>query len=67
MKSLIEAGVNANGRDIRGCTPLFYTTKTGHIISVEALLGYRADINAVNNDRDTPLCESLQEHADDVL
>ena len=59
MKSLIETGVNANGRDIGGYTPLFYTTKTGHIISVEALLDYEADIDAVNNNENTPLYESL--------
>ena len=67
MKSLIEAGVNVNGRDIRGYTPLFYVTKTGYIISAEVLLDYKTDINAINNDRDIPLYESLREYVDDVL
>ena len=67
VKSLIEAGVNADGRDIGGCTPLFYSTIIGHVISAEALLDNGVDIDAVDNDGDTPLCESLQNHADDVL
>ena len=53
---LVNHGANPNLRDVKGCSPLHYavmTPRSGEIISV--LLDAGADVNAINNDMDTPL------------
>ena len=53
---LVDHGANPNLRDAKGCSALHYailTARSGEIISV--LLNAGADVNARDNDADTPL------------
>ena len=67
VESLIESGTNVNGRNMDGCSPLTNAAFYHNVISAEALLDYGADIENIDNEGDTPLYESLQHHADNVL
>ena len=66
IKLLLEAGANANARDIRNETPIFkavftnvdedyFEAKERYHEIVDLLLKYNANINAVNDDGNTPI------------
>ena len=67
VKSLVEAGINVNERDICGSTPLCYSVSNRHIVSAEALLNYGDDIDNIDNEGDTPLYESFLHLANNIL
>ena len=49
VRSLIELGADIELKDNFGRTPLMFACKLGSKEMVELLLQYKADINAVNN------------------
>ena len=52
---MIGRGANVNVRDKRGITPLHRAAALGFTPVVEKLLESGADINALDNERNTPL------------
>jgi ankyrin repeat protein len=56
VRVLIEKGnADVNAKSTDGNTPLHWAAREGHLAVVEQLLGYDADIKAVNNHGLTPL------------
>ena len=66
VKILKEAGVNVNGRNINGGSPLFSAAHGDAVMSATALLDYGADIEHLDNDGDSPLHQALFYQSDEV-
>ena len=67
VECLLAAGVDINGKNAFGCTPLVYTFFSNALISAQILLDWGADINAPGNQGDTALLEFLYYHNDDLM
>ena len=65
LHCLIAAGVELEGRDTSGSTPLQRAITCNQVVLAKALLDYGANINTFDNENDTPLSESLFYHHDD--
>ncbi|XP_022243336.1 transient receptor potential cation channel subfamily A member 1-like [Limulus polyphemus] len=44
-----------NERDVHGCTPMHYASRTGHLKTIRSLLRLGAVVNLKNNDNQSPL------------
>jgi len=54
-KLLIEAGASLDETNALGKTPLHYAVSMGHMTHVRRLLNAGADVNAIDNDLNTPI------------
>ena len=55
VKGVLKRGVNINSRDEYGKTALIAASQEGHEDIVKTLIDARADCNAIDGYRDTPL------------
>ena len=60
LVALISAGMEVDGRDIAGRTPLHYASSQGHVKVCRVLLQNQANINAADKDYNTPLAFAAQ-------
>ena len=67
IRCLVDAGTDVNGGNWWGVTPLFHTAFHNHVISAHTLLDCGAKIDALDNDADSALFQSIFLHADDVV
>jgi ankyrin repeat protein len=67
ISAILGVGVDINGRDHTGTTPLHYAVDAGLLIIVRLLLAFGADLTIADFDRETPLmlAERLIETPDD--
>lgn len=59
---LLKCGIDLEGRDINGYTPLIHQAKRGNIVTVEFLLRNRANVEAEDIDGRTPLIHAVREN-----
>lgn len=59
IQHLIEKGVDVNGRDKHGWTPLHFAARTKSVLVVKMLLNAGADVDPVNDKGISPLHLSL--------
>ncbi|WP_042348196.1 ankyrin repeat domain-containing protein [Bacillus massiliigorillae] len=55
VERLIQEGVNVNGKDEGGYTPLHWAAQSGNVDVVELLLSFGADVNAKDEEGFSPL------------
>lgn len=56
FNALIKQGADANLTDEKGCTALHYAAQRNDLFYIRHLVSAGADVNAENNDQQTPLC-----------
>ena len=66
VENLLTAGMDIEGKNVWGATPLGSAVIGNFFISAEVLLDRGAETDAPDNQGDTPLFESLYYHSDDV-
>ncbi|WP_416381909.1 ankyrin repeat domain-containing protein [Marinobacter sp. CA1] len=59
IQSLLSWGVDADGVDIYGNTPLHYAVRATNVNAIEVLIGAGAGVNRANEEGVTPLREAL--------
>jgi uncharacterized protein len=67
MRYLLENGANASSRDGSGETATTLAAARGHRDGLTVLLAYRADINATNENGETPLIKAVQSRQEAIV
>lgn len=65
--AMLKGGVDPNVKNAKGNTPLIISASLGDVASVEALMAYRADVNAANNAGNTALMYAARYNHPDVI
>ncbi len=58
---------DVNAKDASGKTALHYAAAAGSLRLVKTLVAYKADVKAVTNEGDTPLCLAVMRPAEDII
>jgi uncharacterized protein len=67
MRYLLDNGANASSRDGSGDTATTLAAARGHREGLTVLLAYRADINATNENGETPLIKAVQNRQEAIV
>jgi ankyrin repeat protein len=67
VEAMLKGGINPNFKDKNGNTPLIIAAASGDFESIQYLLAYRAEINAVNNLGMTPLLYAIKAKRLDII